>query len=104
MRTGKIVYFDRAGQGNTATVIEVVQERCAKLGIQHVVVASDSGETALRLWEALQETGVSLISVPEHAGYAGGDEPSITPEKKKWGGPSRKSLAALRPRRSSRTH
>lgn len=83
MRTGKIVYFDRAGQGNTATVVEVVQERCAELGIAHVVVASDSGETALRLWEALQDTGVSLISVPEHAGYAGGDAPSITPEKRK---------------------
>lgn len=83
MRTGKIVYSDRAGQGNTATVIQVVQERCAKLGIQHVVVASDSGETALRLWEALEGTSVSLISVPEHAGYAGGDAPSITPEKKK---------------------
>ena len=83
MRTGKIVYFDRAGQGNTAAVVEVVKARCDKLGITHVVVASDSGETALRFWEALRETGVSLISVPEHAGYAGGDEASITPEKKK---------------------
>jgi hypothetical protein len=54
-----------------------------ELGINHVVVASDSGETALRFWEALQDTGVTLISVPEHAGYAGGDEPSIASEREK---------------------
>ena len=49
MSTEKIIYFDKPGRGNTATVVEVVKERCAKLGIQHVVVASDSGETSLRL-------------------------------------------------------
>ncbi len=83
MRRGKIIYFDRPGRENTAAVIEAVKERCAELGIQHVVVASDSGETALRLWDALREPGVTLISVPEHAGYAGGDESSIAPEKKR---------------------
>ena len=49
MNTEKIIYFDKPRRENTPAVIEVVKERCAKLGIQHVVVASDSGETALRL-------------------------------------------------------
>ncbi len=79
----KIVYFDRRGRENTTAVIEAVKARCAELRIEHVVVASDSGETALRLWKVLQGTGVTLICVPEHAGYVGGDEPSIAPEKKK---------------------
>ena len=83
MTAKKIVYFDRRGPENTTAVIEAVKTRCTELRIEHVVVASDSGETALRLWKVLQGTGVTLISVPEHAGYVGGDEPSITPEKKK---------------------
>lgn len=83
MRTEKIIYFDRPGRENTVAVVAAVRERCAALGIEHVVVASDSGETALRFWEVLQDTGVALICVPEHAGYAGGDEPSISPEKRK---------------------
>jgi len=83
MRVKEIVYFDKAGPENTTAVIEAVKRRCIELGIKHVVVASDSGETALRLWEAIQNTGVSLICVPQHAGYMGGDNTSITPEKRK---------------------
>ena len=83
MRVKEIVYFDKAGPENTTAVIEAVKRRYTELGIKHVVVASDSGETALRLWEAIQNTGVSLICVPQHAGYMGGDNTSITPEKRK---------------------
>ena len=83
MTVKEIVYFDRRGSENTAAVIEAVKSRCTELGIKHVVVASDSGGTALGLWETLQDTGVSVICVPQHAGYIGGDESSITPEKKK---------------------
>jgi len=83
MRVKEIVYFDKAGPENTTAVIEAVKRRCIELEIKHVVVASDSGETALRLWEAIQNTGVSLICVPQHAGYMGGDNTSITPEKRK---------------------
>ena len=35
------------------------------------------------MWQALGGTGVSLVSVPEHAGYGGGDTPSLSEEKKK---------------------
>jgi len=83
MRVKEIVYFDKAGPENTTAVIEAVKRRCIELGIKYVVVASDSGETALRLWEAIQNTGVSLICVPQHAGYMGGDNTSIAPEKRK---------------------
>ena len=83
MGIGNILYFDRPGRENTPAVVEVVRERCTELGIEHVVVASDSGATALKLWEALQGMGVTLVSVPEHAGYRGGDVPSLSHEKRK---------------------
>jgi uncharacterized protein len=79
----EIVYFDRSGSENTEGVIRVVQKGVKELGIQHVVVASDTGQTTLKFWEALKGTGVKLISVGEHAGYDGGDESSISEEARK---------------------
>jgi hypothetical protein len=79
---GNIIYFDRRGPDNTAAVIQVVKKRCEELGIKHVVVASDSGATAMALSEALPKS-ITLVAVPEHAGYKGGDATSIKPEAKK---------------------
>ena len=73
----EIIYFDRPGPENTAAVVEAVRSRCGELGIEHVVVASDSGTTATAMSDALAETPVTLIAVPEHAGYKGGDETSM---------------------------
>lgn len=83
MMTKEIVYFARAGAGNTEGVIQAVQQRAKELRIVHVVIASDSGETTLKFWEALRGTGMKLISVCEHAGYGGGDETSISEEARK---------------------
>jgi hypothetical protein len=83
MMTKDIVYFARAGAGNTEGVIQAVQKRAKELRIEHVVIASDTGETTLKFWEALQGTGVKLVSVCEHAGYDGGDEISISDEARK---------------------
>ncbi len=78
MAIGDILYFDRPGPENTPAVVEAVRQRCAELGIEHVVVASDSGATALRLWEALEGTDATLVSIPEHAGFGDGDAPSLS--------------------------
>jgi hypothetical protein len=83
MTIKQITYFDKPGRENTDAVAQAVKARALELGIRHVVVASNSGATALKLWNALEGTGVSLVSVPEHAGYAGGDAPSLSDEKRK---------------------
>jgi hypothetical protein len=79
----EIAYFDRSGSGNTEGVIQAVQKGVKELGIGHVVIASDTGETTLKFWEALRGSGVKLISVCEHAGYDGGDESSISEEARR---------------------
>jgi len=79
----EIVYFDRPGPQNTDRVVEAVKKRREELGISYVVVASNTGETALKLWNALKDIDVKLVSVAEHAGFSGGDKLSITPEKRK---------------------
>ena len=82
MAVKESAYFDNSGRGNTDAVVQAVRGRCAELGIRHVVVASDGGATALKLWEALHGMDVALVSVPEHAGHGGGDAPSLSDEKK----------------------
>ena len=83
MTVKEIIYFDRPGSQNTDQVVEAVKKRCEELAINYVVVASNAGDTALKLWDALKDIDVKLVSVAEHAGFSGGDEPSITPEKRK---------------------
>jgi hypothetical protein len=78
-----IIYFEQPGPRNTDSVAEVVKKRCEELGIGHVVVASNTGETALRFWNVLKDTKVKLVAVTEHAGFSGGDKVFLTPEKRK---------------------
>jgi len=83
MEVKEIVYFDKPGPQNTDDVINAVKKRLVDLGIKHVVVASNSGDTALKLWEAIKEHDVKIISVAQHAGWKEGDDISISPERRK---------------------
>ena len=83
MTTKQILYFDRPGPRNTQEVIHAVKKRVEELQIEYVVVASGSGETGMKLWEALQNAGCTLISVTIHAGFHGKDDIILKEEKKK---------------------
>lgn len=77
------IYFDRPGRGYTETVATAVRKRCEELRIKHIVVASSSGETALKFCEALGETDVKLVAVTSHAGFHGEDKKALNEDKKK---------------------
>ncbi|MEM3696937.1 MAG: hypothetical protein QXQ94_05465 [Candidatus Bathyarchaeia archaeon] len=66
---GKIVrrvyYFDEPGKQNTKEVIEVVKNVIKKAKIDCLIVASTSGETALRFAKALKNEKVKMICVSE---------------------------------------
>ncbi len=83
MSQGNILYFDSPGPGNTEAVAKAVAERQAALGIEHIVVASNSGKTALALRAALQESGATIVCAGEHTGYRGGDEQDLTDEMRR---------------------
>ena len=80
MKESKTVYFEKPGGKNTAAVADRVARRLAEGGIGHVVVASNSGRTALELFEKVGGTGAKLVSVTEHAGSAGGDKTPLKEE------------------------
>ena len=47
--TKEIVYFIYCGEVNTAKTLRLARDRCEALGISTVVVASETGQSAL-LW------------------------------------------------------
>jgi len=70
----KIVYFEKPGRENTAAVAVCVARRLEKGGIEHIVVASNSGATALAVLDKAGSSGANLVSLTEHSGFDGGDE------------------------------
>ncbi len=83
MASDGIVYFDRIGPSNTEAVAQLVRERCDALGVEHVVVASNTGASALAFSKALEGSGVTLVSVGEHAGFGGGDAQQLGDEERR---------------------
>lgn len=66
MTEKKIVYFEKPGKGNTDDVIKAVKERLEEGDIKHVVVASGTGETAIKLDDNIGR--VKIIDVTYNAG------------------------------------
>ena len=83
MITKEITYFDEPGATNTDLVIQAAKKRIEELNIQHLVVASTSGTTALKVWEALKNMPLSIVCVGEHYGFWGGDEQRFSNEMRK---------------------
>lgn len=61
------VYWSQKGPANTDQTISLAVKRAQELGIEHIVVASCSGETAKKLVGKIPH----LVCVTHHVGYAG---------------------------------
>jgi hypothetical protein len=68
MITRQMVLFDEAGPQNTQDTLEAARRRAQELGIRSVIVATSTGQTALKAAEVFAGTGVSLFAVTLHAG------------------------------------
>jgi len=61
-------YFDEPGPQNTEALIEAVKERVKELRLKFIVVASESGNTALKVAEAFSDLDVKVVCVTAYAG------------------------------------
>jgi hypothetical protein len=61
-------YFDVCGQINTEKALELAILRAHELNIKKLVVASETGLSALKAAELLRDSGISLIVVTSAAG------------------------------------
>jgi len=77
----KTVYFEQPGRDNTEEVLRIARQRAEELGIKTVVVASTSGDTAVKAMDALQ--GVRVIIVTHVAGSRAPDTQEFTEENRK---------------------
>jgi hypothetical protein len=68
----KIVYFEKAGQGNTEETLRLSIERAKARGIKKFVLASTTGETARLAAERLAGTGITMTIIPHQ--YSGGQQ------------------------------
>lgn len=73
MTAAEIFYFDKPGKQNTETVIDLVSKCIERTGIGTVVVASNSGETALNAIEHWSDACENVVVVTSHAGFSGED-------------------------------
>ncbi|MGC9516981.1 MAG: pyruvate kinase alpha/beta domain-containing protein [Methanomicrobiales archaeon] len=62
-----IYYFENPGEENTEKLLELVKIRKKELGIKNIVVASVSGNTALKLAEKIDDA--DIVSITHHAGF-----------------------------------
>jgi hypothetical protein len=74
-------YFDRGGPENTERTLELVAQRAAQLGTEHIVVASTTGQTGLRAVQLLQAPGRRVIVVSHSTGFAVPNTQELTPER-----------------------
>ncbi len=68
----RIVYFSDSGRENTEEVLGIVKRRAEELNIKSILVASTSGDTAVRAMEVLK--GVKVIAVSHSTGMG---EPNV---------------------------
>ena len=62
----KIAYFDEPGKQNTDEVLRLVKRRAEELGIKSILVASTTGDTALKAMEVFK--GARIVAVSHSTG------------------------------------
>jgi len=65
----KIVYFEKAGEENTAEVLKLVGERAQARGIANIVLASTRGDTARAALDAFSGLDIRLAVIPHQFGF-----------------------------------
>ena len=68
MAKHQLLLFDKPGPKNTAATLTAAKARADELGIKTIVVATNSGDTALKAFGAFENTSVKIIGVTLHAG------------------------------------
>lgn len=58
----RIVYFDQPGKQNTDQVLRLVRHRAEELGIKTVLVASTTGDTAVKAMEVFKDNRLVVVS------------------------------------------
>jgi len=77
----EMLLFEKGGPEQTLPTLQAARSRAEELGIGHVVLATSTGETALKALDVFEGTGVKVIGVTLQAGlwevYTGPDRQKV---------------------------
>ena len=76
----RAVYFDTPGSENTEAVLRIARQRAEELGIETIVVASSTGDTAVKAMDVFQ--GLKVIAVTHITGFRTPDAQEFTVENR----------------------
>ncbi len=74
-----ITYFDNEGENYTDDLIKAVQDKLDVSDIKRIIIASSTGESALKLYDAV-DSDIEIINVTHHMGFSGENESDISEE------------------------
>ncbi|WP_432644551.1 pyruvate kinase alpha/beta domain-containing protein [Methanobrevibacter sp.] len=72
-----ITYFDKEGNDYTDELIMAVKDKLDIMDIKTILIASATGESALKLYEVVGDD-VEIINVTHHVGFSGSNESDIS--------------------------
>lgn len=70
------MYWEKAGRENTERTVELAVKRAEELGLEHLVVASNTGRTAL----LCLNRGLQVVCVTHHVGFVRPGEDEMAAE------------------------
>ena len=80
MAKRELLLFDKPGPKHTMATLQAAKARALELGVNTVVVATNTGDTALKALEVFDGSPVKIIGVTLHAGVW---EKHVAPDREK---------------------
>jgi len=80
--TRNITYFEMPGKQNTDDVLSLSVARAREANLTHMVVATSSGESALRALELTKDDNIKVVAVTLHVGFSGEGEDRVSEENR----------------------
>jgi len=75
--TREVTYFEYCGEINTEKVLLLAKKRSKELGIEKVVIASETGRSALRALEIFSDVNIKMIVVTHYPATTWGPKADI---------------------------
>ncbi len=73
----EVCYFSYCGEVNTDKLLEIVKQYCIDNGLHNVVIASETGRSAVKALETLKETEVKIVVVTHYPATTWGPKGNI---------------------------
>ncbi|MBE6498315.1 MAG: hypothetical protein E7Z81_08625 [Methanobrevibacter sp.] len=76
-----ITYFDKQGDDYTDELIMAVKDKLELAdNIKYILIASSTGESALKLSQAIDDDSITIVNVSHNVGFSGDNESDISEE------------------------